>query len=339
MTDEINGGDCVGVIRSLNRICTPRGIEGTYTVELGDVPQVVSVRGMDRANPVIVFVHGGPGTPLAPTAWMWQRPVEDFFTVVHYDQRGAGRSTRLSSDDVRDTMVVDRYVQDLVELVDWLRAELDMERVTLAGHSWGTVVATKAVVERPELFDAYVGVGQVVSVREGEEVSYRRVSALAAERHEPEAIEELSALAPYPGDSLQLARVGIERRWAQQFGGFAAYRQDCDYFMDGVDVSPDYDEDDAASNAAGNQLTAEALLPQLLDVDLSGVRAISVPVVQILGRHDLMTPAGPVARWMERLRAPYKAVEWFEHSAHMAMYEEPGRFLMTLVQHVRRGHV
>ena len=112
-------------------------IQKSDIVTLGGVPQSVSIRGTSTRNPVLLFVHGGPGTPLAPTAWMWQRPVEEFFTVVHYDQRGSGISPGLSHPaEIRDTLRPEQYVEDLIELAEWLRRTLDVSSsISLAGHT------------------------------------------------------------------------------------------------------------------------------------------------------------------------------------------------------------
>lgn len=218
---------CVDVLHSLLRVSTPSGVDVTRTVVLGGVPQVVNIRGSDRSNPVLMFIHGGPGTPLAPTAWMWQRPLEEFFTVVQYDQRAAGRSFRLTDAGVvRDSMQVDQYARDAIELVEWLRGELAVDQVAVAGHSWGTVVATKAVLEQPELFSAYVGIGQVIDFRAGEEASYRWVCEEAQRRQDAHGIAELEALAPYPGEGrLDVDKLVVERQWVQKYGGFAAGSQ------------------------------------------------------------------------------------------------------------------
>lgn len=337
MSETTEGWSGVDVLPSLLRPSTPRGIDVTQVVELGGVPQVVNVRGKDRANPVLLFVHGGPGTPLAATAWMWQRPVEEFFTVVHYDQRGAGRSFALSDPStVRESMRVADYVRDAVELAEWLRDELAVDRVIIAGHSWGTVVATQAVIQRPELFSTYLGIGQVVDFRASEAASFEWVLSEARRRGNDEAVAELSALAPYPKDGqIELQSLITERKWVGLFGGFAAGRSDCDYYTLGGVASPDYTAAELAGAEDGNRLTLEVVLPQLMAVDLTGLRQFPVPVVQFIGRHDYMTPAGPVLDWISKMTAPEKTVVWFEDSAHMIMYEEPGRFLLQLVRHLR----
>ena len=326
----------VAVIADLNRITSPTGVDETHVVRLGGVPHVVSIRGRRRDNPVLLMIHGGPGTPLAPTAWMWQRPVEEYFTVVHYDQRGAGRTYAHTDPDVIEpTMHLTQYVDDAVELAGWLVAELGVSKVAVCGHSWGTALATLAVVKRPDLFSVYVAVGQLVSMAENESASWRWVRDEAGRRELADAVLALDALQPYPGDpGTLLEKIIIERGWVQRLGGFGAGRDGCAFFMDGDALSPDYSEADREALQAGNALTAKVLLPQLAVLDLSDITSFPVPMVQLLGRHDAMTPTGPAERWLDRLDSPSLVIEWFEDSAHMAMYEEPGHFLMVLVTHV-----
>ncbi len=77
------------IIRDLDSIVTPNGVQERYAVNLGGIRQWVYVRGENRDNPVILMVHGGPASPVSPLMWMFQRPIEEYFTVVNYDQRAA----------------------------------------------------------------------------------------------------------------------------------------------------------------------------------------------------------------------------------------------------------
>ncbi len=78
-------------IEDLQRIAAPSGIQESYKTSIGGIDQWLNVRGQDRSNPIILFVHGGPAAPITPTMWEFQRPIEEYFTVVHWDQRGAGK--------------------------------------------------------------------------------------------------------------------------------------------------------------------------------------------------------------------------------------------------------
>ena len=85
---------------------------------------------------------------------------------------------------------------------------------------------------------------------------------------------------------------------------------------------------------AGGELSIQTLLPALMETDLRSVRRTPFPVVLMVGRHDLTTPPEVSEAWLEALEAPSKTLVRFEHSAHLAPHEEPGRFLLALVEHV-----
>src|SRR5690606_30437506 len=161
------------VVRDLQRIVTPSGIQESYKARIGGIDQWINVRGQDRDNPVILFIHGGPASPLTPTLWEFQRPLEEYFTVVNYDQRGAGKTFLANDpDQVADTLHIDRYVDDAIEIAEYVRKRYGKDKLILMAHSWGTVVGMGAALRRPDLFHAYVGIGQVINVRDNEQISF-----------------------------------------------------------------------------------------------------------------------------------------------------------------------
>jgi pimeloyl-ACP methyl ester carboxylesterase len=296
------------------------------------------VRGQDRANPVILFVHGGPAAPLTPSTWEFQRPLEEYFTVVNWDQRGAGK-TFLETDpaSIADTIHIDRYVEDAIELAQYVGKRYGKDKLILMGHSWGTVIGMKAALARPDLFHAYVGIGQVINTRENEALSFGYGLEQAKKHRNAEAIAELESIAPYPGDQpITRERIIIARKWPQFYGGLSAYRDaGAKYYFDAPLLSPAYDCRAARAVDQGNAFTLGRILPEFLRVDFRPVREFPIPVVMLMGRHDYTTPSAPTARWLQRVRAPYKRAVWFERSAHMVPWEEPGRMLVSLLEHVR----
>jgi len=326
MTDDVGRA----VIADLNVIPNPQAVDRTAVVELGGVEQFVSIRGRDRANPVLLVCHGGPAVPSLPTSWIWQRGVEDYFTVVNYDQRGSGRSVGGVDDDT--DLSVDRYVDDIVELVDWLRGELGVERVGLLGHSWGSILGVLLARRRPDLLWAYVGVGQLISGPDNEAEVFAHAVRSATADGNSEALAELRALGDYPGtEPLTVERIVVCRRWAQHYGGLSAYRAESLYFFESESLSPHYSADDRELIGRGQSITLPRVLDDVLGFDASDQVEFDVPMVQFLGRHDFTTPTAPVERWFDRVTAPSKDVLWFEHSAHLCMHEEPGRFVVGLV--------
>ena len=325
------------VVRDLQRIVAPEGIQDTYKARIGGIEQWISVRGQDRDNPVILFVHGGPASPLIPSMWEFQRPLEDYFTVVNYDQRGAGKTFLANDPDkVAGTLRIERYVDDAIEIAEHIRKRYHKDKLILAGHSWGTVVGMGAALKRPDLFHAYVGIGQVINVRDNERISFEYGLAQARQHDNAEAVAELESIAPYPGDQpVTRERIIIARKWPQFYGGMSAYRDgSAKYFFGAARLSPEYDEADRKAINAGNVFTLGRVLPQFLDVDYKDVREFPIPVVMFMGRHDYTTPSQPTAEWLERVRAPYKRGVWFERSAHMIPWEEPGKLLVSLLETV-----
>ena len=324
------------IIGELQRVVAPSGVQDTHTVPIGGIDQVVTVRGMDRGNPILLYLHGGPASPMMPAAWTFQKPWEDYFTVVQWDQRASGRTYRANdSASVAATITIDRYVSDAIELIDWLRATYGKRKIVLVGHSWGTVIGMRVLLERPELLHAYVGIGQIIRPLTDEAIGYRHALERARAEGNRDAENELDALAPYPGVDLRNGRIDAQRKWVIHYGGHSAYRDNSDCYFRAQRLSPDYAPDDRRAIAAGSALTLDRILGEWPSVDFSTVRRVEAPVVMLMGRHDFTTPSQPVSDWLAAVEAPYTHGAWFEHSAHFAPIEEPGRVLLTLVNRVR----
>jgi pimeloyl-ACP methyl ester carboxylesterase len=126
------------IVAESEAIHTAHGVEVRETVKLGGISQWITVRGKDLNNPLLLYVHGGPGDAIMGVSWSFQRPWEDYFTVVEWDQRGSGK-TYASNDweTVEPTMKVERFVDDAEELVQYLRTKYHKRKIVLLGHSWG----------------------------------------------------------------------------------------------------------------------------------------------------------------------------------------------------------
>src|SRR5690606_8752901 len=330
-----NRAQAIEVIRELRKIVTPLGVERYEMVPVGGIPQFVSIRGADRRNPVLLIVHGGPGFPTSTIAWWGTRGLEEYFTVVHWDQRGAGK-THLASDpaEVAPTMTPDRFVDDTEELVGWLRGQFDKDKVFVLGTSWGSHVGLRFALRRPEWLHAYIGMGQAIDSPESERRGYAHALAAARAAGNRQAIADLESIAPYAraGGAISLEDIALERRWSDHFGGVMAYRT---HQIDGIAVrlSPEYSDEEARRAYEGNGYSQDFLLSDVLGVDLSGVKALDCPLIVLAGRHDRSVNSYVAREWFDAVDAPAKHFEWFEHSAHEIIAEEPGKLLVTLVTH------
>ncbi len=312
---------------------TPNGVQETFVATLGGTRQVVNVRGADRNNPILVHVHGGPGAVEMPFAWAFQRPWEDFFTVVQYDQRGAGRSYPLNDPEaLAPTLTIERYRDDTIELIDLLKRRYGQRKVFLLGHSWGSIVGLSVAQARPDLLYAYIGMGQYIDPQRGERVSFEWTLERAREDGNAEAVSELEALQPYPGD-FSIAKIDGERKWVVHYGALFAGRSDGQFYFDAARIAPQYTPADRQAWSDGSAYTVDIVVPQFADVAFQNLQTLDIPVIMFAGRHDYITPSAVIAEWLEALDAPQKTMVWFENSAHMMMIEEPGHMLAALLEH------
>lgn len=323
------------IVRDFNHIVAENGVEETFDVTLGGAKQVVTVRGADRRNPILLYIHGGPGAAESPFAWAFQRPWEDYFTVVQWDQRGAGRSYLIDDPAaLAPTMTLDRIRDDAIALIELLRRRYDQPNVIVLGHSFGSVIGMKVAAKRPDLIGAYVGMGQYIDTEAGEKASYAWTLDQAKRDGNVEAVRELEALQPYPGDTT-IQKIDAERKWANHYGGLFWRHRDGDFYFHLARLSPDYTPEQRAAYDKASQFSTELLEKQLKGLTFVPLTKLECPVYLLLGRHDGLTPSEVAASWLDRVEAPQKGRFWFENSAHMAMIEEPGRVLEALLQ-VRR---
>ena len=256
---------------------------------------------------------------------------------MQWDQRGTGKTLRHGGEAANKIgLTRQQMAQDLVQLIALVRQRLKVERVILLGHSWGNVIGLDAAMAKPEWVNAYVGVGPLMNLVANERAQYEALLAEARKRQDKTALAELEAIAPYPGEGeIPFAKVNVARKWVMAYGGLAAYRSDANFYFRAARLSPYYEFEDRAAIDEGGQLSVPALLPDMRRVDHTRIRETRFPVFMFLGRHDLTTPSSVIEPWLAQLKAPVKMLVWFEHSAHLAPHEEPGRFLVALVEQVR----
>ncbi|HET7175606.1 MAG TPA: alpha/beta hydrolase [Gammaproteobacteria bacterium] len=330
--------DAKAIIGDLQRVVTPRGIDVRQQITLGGIQQWITVRGRDDSNPILLFIHGGPAAPEMPTSWTFQNDWEDFFTVVQWDQRGAGK-TYLANDPAKvgPTMTPDRMVEDAAELVQYLRSTYHKDKIFVLGHSWGSYVGLRLAHEHPAGLYAYIGMGQIIDMREQERLDYEWTLAAAEAAHNVEAVKQLKAIEPYPDAQGQvtLDAIGTERNWNLYYGGLSYGRDSYDYYFHAGKLSPDYSDADYKAIDQGSGFTLPALLPELMRADFTKTTEFKCPIIIFNGRHDTTVSAVLAGNWFKTVHAPVKKLVWFENSAHMMQIEQPGLVLMHLVDDVR----
>lgn len=320
-------------IDNTRKIVSPNGIDERVKLHIGGIDQWLSVRGHDRRNPILLYLHGGPGAAALSGSYTYQSAWEDYFTVVQWDQRGAGKTYAANTEQqMTPGMTIAGMTDDAAQVAQYLRQHYGKQKIFLLGHSWGTVLGTRLAQLHPDWFYAYIGVGQVVNVRRNEEVGYAFALHEARSHGNSKAVKELEALAPYPGTApLTPQRIATRSTWETYFGGLAYGRQNYSFEVDAEQLSPDYSLKELDAIGDGSTYSLKHLLQPLLDVDFDKVTRFGCPVILFVGQHDYTTSHELAERWFDRIKAPSKHMVLFADAAHMIMLEQPGRFLTHLV--------
>jgi pimeloyl-ACP methyl ester carboxylesterase len=328
----------VDAISDMRQMLPPQSIERAQTVKIGGINQWVTIRGKDRRNPILLVLHGGPGYVLSPMSWWFQPGWEDYFTVVEWDQRGAGKTFLINDPKkLAPTMTRERMVADAAEMVSWLRKEFGKKKIFLLGHSWGSYMGLALARLRPDWFYAYIGTGQITDGPESERRGWRFAMDAARKEGNRRAIRELEAIAPYgeKGKPIPLKNLYVQRKWVDMFGGVMAYRGGHQVETKIANLSPDYSDQEIRHIWDGNRFSEKFLLADVIKTNMTSIISLDCPLILLEGRHDYNVNSQLAADWFAKVKAPSKQFVWFEHSGHEAMNEEPGKFLVSLVRYAR----
>jgi pimeloyl-ACP methyl ester carboxylesterase len=301
-------------------------------VELGGLKQWISIRGSDVRNPVLLFLHGGPGSANIAKLRIQCPKLEDHFIVVNWDQRGAGKTNTLRIYD--PGLSLEQLLSDTHELVKYLRNRFGGGKIYLMGFSWGTVLGLSTARDHPEDFLAYVGVSQIVDYAEGERISLAFAQRTAGETDNRKAVKELADIDPAYASKSWYGDLTRQRGWLLKFG--AVYHTATGY---GHEIrmlieASEYSFLDFAGWPLGQGNSLRAMWAELMGVNFfESAPEIAVPVYFMEGRYDYNAPSELAQAYYERLSAPKgKRLVWFEESAHDIFFDQPEKLTDELVK-------
>jgi pimeloyl-ACP methyl ester carboxylesterase len=315
-------------------IHTPNGIDEALYVKIGGIHQWIQIRGQDGNNPVLLCLHGGPGATWLPLTALFV-PWEKEFTVVQWDQRGAGKTLETTGRSVADTMSVDRMAQDGIEVTEFLRQHLHKDKIILLGHSWGSILGIHMAKQRPDLFYAYVGTGQASNMQRSQQISYAHVLEKARAKSDKEAVKELENIGPPPFDRMDKVIV--------YFNQLGAYEVESDRVAQSSLIgrltfrAPNYSLWDIYNRIRGFfQIPTWRLYNEMLSTDLPSLGLdFKIPVYFFQGAEDEVTLTPLAIEYFDKINAPHKEILLFEGAGHFAVWSMPDRFLQELVTRVR----
>ncbi len=310
----------------------PEGIAEWTRVRIGGVDQWMAIRGRRRSNPILLLLHGGPGTPETPLLFHFNRDLCDHATLVAWEARGACRS--YSRSIPTETMTFERAIEDAIEVTNYLRERFGCEKIYLAGHSWGALVGIFAAQRAPHLYRAYIGIAQpvdftrsLVAIRTWA-IDAARARGNARAVRELEQLEGLADEGRVPTWQVFMAQM----EWATRLGaGFAKTSMGQLLFRVFL-PSPVYSFADKVRYVLGARFSEKHLMHEAEKRDLFvEVPRLEIPVYFIHGRLDGQVPPGLTEEYVRALEAPAKRFFYLERAAHAALFDEPERFHEILI--------
>ncbi|MDZ4374645.1 MAG: alpha/beta hydrolase [Phenylobacterium sp.] len=311
----------------------PTAISEAGFVRIGGIDQWVSIRGEDRANPVLVVLHGGPGAAFQLIAWEAMRPWERDFTVVQWDQRGAGRTFGRTGAAGSGVLSIDGMADDGVAVVRHALARTGQRRALVLGVSWGSILGVELARRRPDLLHAYIGAGQVVDMQANEAVGYEGLMARLNARGETKAAEALAAIGPPPYADMSVL---LKERNILMAHPPASERDLYQLAVIAMLSAPDAGLSDVRDWLAAGQFSIDQLYDEMMAYsDRDAPAPIPVPLVIIQGDEDIQTPTSLAREYFDRLQAPSKTFVLLPGGGHSAVFAMPDDFHQALLKHAR----
>ena len=310
-------------------------------VDINGVEQGMFIKSKDINNPVLLFVHGGPGMP---EYWLTQRyptGLEDHFTVVWWEQRGAGLS--YSADIPPETMTAEQFISDTLEVTNYLRERFGKEKIYLMAHSWGSYIGIQAAAREPELYYAYIGMGQISYQIQSEQLAYEYALEQYKKNGNMNMVQRLESAPPTMTVPLPAAYEALRDEYMHGVG--IGTTHDMKSVVTGIFLPSwqfrEYTLGEKVNLWRGKFLSRSrnfSLWDKMQATDLTKqVTELEIPVYFFEGKYDY-TCAYPLAKdYFEKLKAPVKGFYTFEQSAHTPLFEEPEKMQKILQEDVLAG--
>lgn len=302
------------------------------TVDINGHDLALLIRGHSVENPVLLFLAGGPGGSEMGAMRRHLPALEEHFTVVTFDQRGTGKS--YPAIDPTSTLTVESSIDDVIAVTNHLRDRFETDRIFLAGQSWGSILGVLAVQDNPELFEAFIGVGQMVSPVDTDRIFYNDTLAWARETGNTGLVGDLEAIGPPPYDDMLNYEIALSHEHEVYPYDHSANSEGAGGFSENLFVE-EYTLTEQIHALGAFMDTFQVLYPQIQDIDFRATATeFQIPMFFVEGAHEADGRAEPFEEWYPTITAPIKDTVVLDTSGHRSMFEQPDEFVAYMVDTV-----
>lgn len=294
---------------------------------IGGVPQAVLTSPDEPQKPLLLVVHGGPGEPMTPFTDSLGG-LEKRFVVCLWEQRGAGMSYVGKGDNPS----IDQYSSDAVEVTQLLLKQYGRQKLLIMGFSWGTLVGLMAAAKAPQLFTAFIGVGQLADQRASEREAFEYALENARKAQDQKAVDFMQKSGPPPYEGKDAMKILMQertilRKYSDNPAGSNV--KFTDYFRK-IFSCPYYTLRDKINFVRGMNSGVQ-LFKEILELDVHQVvPQLQVPIYVMQGQHDMQTRPAQAQKLIEQISAPKKKLFLFEKAGHSPMNDDEAAFFKQL---------
>lgn len=299
-------------------------------IEVNGDQQGMFLQSVDTDNPVLLFLHGGPGSP--EFAFTQEKPtgLEDLFTVCWWEQRGSGISYKKNIS--RETMTIEQMIADTLVVTDYLRDRFKKDKIYIIGHSWGTLLGTLTVQRKPELFHAYIGIGQLSNQLESERLAYTYMLNEFRQKGEQRMVRKMEKFPIDQGADVTNTYLSVRSAGMMKLG--VGVMHDCRSMLNigGMLLRfKGYSLKEKIKFMQGNSFALECLWDDILKIDLiKEIPELDIPIYILHGKYDYQVSYTLAKEFSQSIKAPLVSFYTFEKSAHSPCFEEPEKMYRIL---------
>ncbi len=314
-----------------------QNIKSEY-VEINGIDQWVYYMGRNTSKPIILFLHGGPGTPETPFLEKYNSNLKDEFILVCWEQRGAGKSFSKKIPD--STMTMSQFILDTYKVTQYIKKKFNQDKIYLMGHSWGTLLGIRVIKKYPSEYSGYFAIAQTSNAFQEESIIYEWLLKEAKAEPNKKAIKALEKIGPpQEGKRLSFKDMSTKIKWVNYYGGASFYKNKKGFnkLAKIVITARMYSLWDKIKYLRSEKYTLNYLYDQIADVNLKNeIDALEVPIVFFHGAGDYQVPIKVAREYYEYISAPYKSFIQFDNCAHGVLIEKPDKFKEELLNEIKR---
>ena len=295
-------------------------------IEVNGANHYLYHKGEDTDNKVMLFLHGGPGSSEANFAYTMQDKWESVYTVVHYDQRGAGKTLKANKNIEKPTF--EMLIEDALEIIKYVKKKYNKEKITLFGHSFGSLLASILVKKYPEHFEMYISAGQFLDMVKNEDIAFEKLQEVIKTDGTRSDMKKLQKIEEDLTDELDMKKIAKIRSLQEKYGLAVGAKTLLPLLL----KSPIFKVSDIFMLMKAFKVNSK-IFEFISTFSLLGIdRKYEIPVIYMIGEKDFQTPYKLAEEYFDEIDAPYKRKFYIKNAGHFSMIDGKKQFEEYIIE-------